>query len=71
MRAGAAYMAMQFAANEIDDHDDNDERLIAEQIHDMDTPLYTDGGVEEADPDRYITPPIIRLARPAERACPG
>ncbi len=25
-------------------------------------PPYTDGAVEEADPDRYITPPIIRPA---------
>ncbi len=72
LRTGAAYknnrqpnnaMVMQLAANDIDDYDDN-ERLIdlAEQIHNGDIPLYTDGGVEEADPDRYITPPIIRPA---------
>ncbi len=54
-------MAMhQLAANEIDD--DDNERLIAEQIDIVDPPPYTDGAVEEADPDRYITPPIIRPA---------
>ena len=50
-------MAMhQFAAS------DDDEQLNAEQINIVDLPPYTDGAVEEADPDRYITPPIIRLA---------
>ena len=28
----------------------------------MEDPPYTDGAMEEADPDRYITPPIIRPA---------
>ncbi len=28
----------------------------------MDPQSYTDGAMEEADPDRYITPPIIRPA---------
>ncbi len=41
---------------------DDDEQLTAEQINIVDLPPYTDGAVEEADPDRYITPPIIRLA---------
>ena len=46
----------QLAAN------DDDEQFIAEQIDIVDPPPYTDGAVEEADPDRYITPPIIRPA---------
>ncbi len=34
-------------------------------------PPYTDGAVEEADPDRYITPPIIRPAtRPDQLRLP-
>ncbi|XP_064388892.1 uncharacterized protein LOC135336945 [Halichondria panicea] len=50
-------MAMyQLAAN------DDNEQLKAEQIDIEDPPPYTDGAVEEADPDRYITPPIIRPA---------
>ena len=51
---------LQFVANEIDD--DDNERLLAEQIDIVDPQPYTDGAVEEADPDRYITPPIIRPA---------
>ncbi|XP_064389209.1 uncharacterized protein LOC135337245 [Halichondria panicea] len=43
------------------DNDDN-ERFIAEQIDIVGTPLYTDEAVKAADPDRYITPPIIRPA---------
>ncbi len=50
-------MAMhQLAAN------DDDEQLKAEQLDIVDPQPYTDGAVEEADPDRYITPPIIRPA---------
>ncbi len=58
-------MAMhEFAAN------DDDEQLQAEQIDIVDPP-YTDGAVEEADPDRYITPPIIRPAtRPEQLRLP-
>ena len=41
---------------------DDDEQLKAEQIDIEDPQPYTDGAVEEADPDRYITPPIIRPA---------
>ena len=34
-------------------------------------PPYTDGAVEEADPDRYMTPPIIRPAtRPDQLRLP-
>ncbi len=50
----------QLAANEIDD--DDNEQLIVEQIDIVDTLPYTDGAMEETDPDRYITPPIIRPA---------
>ncbi len=55
-------MAMQLAANEIDENDNDNERLIAEQVHIVDPLPYTNGAVREADPDRYITPPIIRPA---------
>ncbi|XP_064388678.1 uncharacterized protein LOC135336760 [Halichondria panicea] len=48
------------AANEIDD--DDNEGLLAEQIGIVDPQPYTDGAMEEADPDRYMTPPIIRPA---------
>ncbi len=41
--------------NENDDEGDYERR-------DPVDPPYTDGAVEEADPDRYITPPIIRPA---------
>ncbi len=51
----------QLAAN-----DDDEEQLRAEQLDVVDPP-YTDGAVEEADPDRYITPPIIRLATRPEQ----
>ncbi|XP_064390017.1 uncharacterized protein LOC135337926 [Halichondria panicea] len=57
-------MAMhQRAAN------DHDEQFKAEQIDldIVDPPPYTDGAVEEADPDRYITPPVIRLATRPEQ----
>ncbi len=54
-----AMVMHQLAAN------DDDEQLEAEQIDIEDPQPYTDGAVEEADPDRYITPPIIRpAARP-------
>ncbi len=49
----------------VDDENDDDELLEAvddyEQRDPVDPP-YTDGALEEADPDRYITPPIIRPA---------
>ena len=40
---------------------ENDDEGDYERRDPMDPP-YTDGAVEEADPDRYITPPIIRPA---------
>ncbi|XP_064388865.1 uncharacterized protein LOC135336917 [Halichondria panicea] len=56
-------MAMhQLAANDDDEQFNN-----AEQIHIVNPPLYTGGAVEEADPDRYITPPIIRPATRPEQ----
>ncbi|XP_064387273.1 uncharacterized protein LOC135335647 [Halichondria panicea] len=56
-------MAMhQFAAN------DNDEQLNnAEQIDIVNAPYTNGAAVEEADPDRYITPPIIRPATRPEQ----
>ncbi len=47
--------------------DENDEDELLEAVDDYEQrdtvdPPYTDGAVEEADPDRYITPPIIRPA---------
>ncbi len=45
----------------IDNENDNDELLEVVDNYEQDPP-YTDGAVEEADPDRYITPPIIRSA---------
>ncbi len=47
------------------DENDNDELFeIVEDYEQRDPvdPPYTDGAMEEADPDRYITPPIIRPA---------
>ncbi|XP_064397227.1 uncharacterized protein LOC135344071 [Halichondria panicea] len=50
--------------NENDGEDDYEQR-------DPVDPPYTDGAVEEADPDRYITPPIIRPAtRPDQLRLP-
>ncbi len=49
----------------VPDENDNDELLEAEDEYeqrDIVDPPYTDRAVEEADPDRYITPPIIRPA---------
>ncbi len=68
LRAGAADMRLhngqemyQLVANENDD----DELLEVPVVDDYEQresdPLHTDG-VEETDPDRYITPPIIRPA---------
>ena len=46
---------------------ENDDDELLEVVDDYEqrdalNPPYTDGAVEEADPDRYITPPIIRPA---------
>ncbi|XP_064389295.1 uncharacterized protein LOC135337310 isoform X1 [Halichondria panicea] len=69
--AGAADMRLRRANNAremyqlVADENDEDELLQAvddyEQRDALNLP-YTDGAVEEADPDRYITPPIIRPA---------
>ncbi len=40
----------------------DDEQFKAKQIDIVDPQPYTDGAVEDADPDRYITPLIIRPA---------
>ena len=68
LRAGAAERRAnngremyQLVANE------NYEDELLEVVDDYEqrdalNPPYTDGAVEEADPDRYITPPIIRPA---------
>ena len=71
LRAGAADMRLRRANNnremyqQVADENDEDELLEAvddyEQRDALNLP-YTDGAVEEADPDRYITPPIIRPA---------
>ncbi len=56
--------------------DENDEDELLEAVDDYEQrdpvdPPYTDGAVEEADPDRYITPPIIRPAtRPDQLRLP-
>ncbi|XP_064388815.1 uncharacterized protein LOC135336877 [Halichondria panicea] len=56
-------MAMhQLAAN-----DDDEQLNNAEQINIVNPPPYTNGAMEEADPDRYITPPIIRPATRPEQ----
>ena len=52
--------------------DENDEDELLEAVDDYEQrdpvdPPYTDGAVEEADPDRYITPPIIRPATRPEQ----
>ena len=47
------------------DKNDNDELLeVADDYEQRDPvdPPCTDGAMKEADPDRYITPPIIRPA---------
>ena len=71
LRAGAADMRLRRANNDwemyqqVADENDEDELLEAvddyEQRDALNLP-YTDGAVREADPDRYITPPIIRPA---------
>ena len=69
--AGAADIRLQRANNaremyqQVADENDDDELLEAVDDYeqrDALNPPYTDGAVEEADPDRYITPPIIRPA---------
>ena len=46
------------------ENDDNELLEVADDYEQRDPvdSTYTDGAVEEADPDRYITPPIIRPA---------
>ncbi|XP_064390051.1 uncharacterized protein LOC135337962 [Halichondria panicea] len=76
LRADAADMRLRRANNAqeiyqlVADENDDDELLEAvdnyEQRDPLD-PLYTDGAEEEADPDRYITPPIIRPATRPEQ----
>ncbi|XP_064401792.1 uncharacterized protein LOC135347698 isoform X2 [Halichondria panicea] len=69
--AGAADIRLQRANNarkmyqQVADENDDDELLEAVDDYeqrDALNPPYTDGAMEEADPDRYITPPIIRPA---------
>ncbi|XP_064390063.1 uncharacterized protein LOC135337972 [Halichondria panicea] len=71
LRAGAADIRLRQANNDhemyqlVADENDNDELFeIVEDYEQRDPvdPPYTDGAMEEADPDRYITPPIIRPA---------
>ncbi len=80
LRAGAADMRLQRANNGremyqlVADENDDDELLQVvddyEQRYPVDPP-YTDGAEEEANPDRYITPPIIRPAtRPDQLRLP-
>ncbi|XP_064389300.1 uncharacterized protein LOC135337313 isoform X2 [Halichondria panicea] len=71
LRAGAADMRLRRANNAREMYqlvaDENDEDELLKAVDDYEqrdalNPPYTDGAVEEADPDRYITPPIIRPA---------
>ncbi len=68
LRAGAADMRLRRANNGrelyqlVADENDDDELLETVDDYEQRYPPYTDGAVEEADPDRYITPPIIRPA---------
>ncbi len=68
LRTGAAYKKNQQPYNAMVMHQlaaiDDNEQFEAEHIDldIVDPPSYTDGAVEQADPDRYITPPIIRPA---------
>ncbi len=48
------------------DENDEDELLEAVDDYDQRDSPYT-GAVEEADPDRYITPPVIRPATRPEQ----
>ncbi|XP_064397068.1 uncharacterized protein LOC135343947 [Halichondria panicea] len=68
LRSGVADMRLQRANNSREKYqqvNDDDQFLEVvddyEQRHPVDPP-YTDRTVEEADPNRYITPPIIRSA---------
>ena len=69
--AGAADMRLRRAKNArkmyqlVADENNDNELLEAIDKYEQSDPLdppYTDGAMEEADPDRYITPPIIRPA---------
>ena len=69
--AGAADIRLRRANNaremyqQVADENDDDELLEAVDDYeqrDALNPPYTDGAMEEADPDRYITPPIIKPA---------
>ncbi|XP_064389258.1 uncharacterized protein LOC135337274 [Halichondria panicea] len=70
LRAGAADMRLLQANNGrqmyqlVADENDDDKLLEAEyhEQRNLVDPPYTDGVMEEADSDRYITPPIIRPA---------
>ena len=71
LRAGAADMRLRRANNGREMYQpvayENDEDKLLEAVDDYEqrdalNPPYTDRAVEEADPDRYITPPIIRPA---------
>ncbi len=80
LRAGAADMRLRQANHGrelyqlVADENDDDELLeIVDDYEQRDPvdPPYTDGAVEEADPDRYMTPPIIRPAtRPDQLRLP-
>ncbi len=80
LRAGAADMRFRRSNNGrelyqlVADENYDDELLeVVDGYEQRDTvdPPYTDGAVEEADPDRYITPPIIRPAtRPDQLRLP-
>ena len=69
--AGAADMRLRRTNNVREMYqlvaDENDDNELLEAVDDYDQrdpvdPPYTDEAVEKADPDRYITPPIIRPA---------
>ncbi|XP_064389558.1 uncharacterized protein LOC135337558 [Halichondria panicea] len=66
--AGAADMRLRRANNArqmyqlVADENNDDELLEAVDDYEQRDPPYTDGAMEKADPDRYITPPIIRPA---------
>ena len=69
--AGAADMRLRRTNNVREMYqlvaEENDDNELLEAVDDYDQrdpvdPPYTDGAMEKADPDRYITPPIIRPA---------
>ena len=71
LRASAADMRLRRANNAREMYqlvaDENDDDELLEAVDDYEerdpvNPPYTDDAEEEADPDRYITPPIIRPA---------